>query len=51
MNDTRLDEYDKDEWRVIAQRLRPDLSDAEFDAMWADFCAEKAERERQQALH
>lgn len=33
----RLDEFDKDEWRLVARRLRPDWSDVDFDREWAAF--------------
>lgn len=47
---TRLDEYDKDEWREVARRLRPDWSEADFDAAWDDCMRLKAERERRLSL-
>ncbi len=35
---TRLDEYDRDEWRDIIRRANPDISDEAFDAAWDEFC-------------
>ncbi|CAN5361825.1 hypothetical protein BH09PSE4_BH09PSE4_17160 [soil metagenome] len=43
----RLDGYDRDEWREVARRLRPDWSDAEFDRAWVEFVAMK----RRRAMH
>ncbi len=42
----RLNEFDKEEWRLVARRLRPDWTDEQFEQAWAEFAAEKAERER-----
>lgn len=36
-----LNEFDKDEWRTIAMRLRPDWTEEEFEAAWAEFVAMK----------
>lgn len=47
----RLDEYSKEEWFDVARSLKPGLSDEEYDRMWLDFCAMKAEHERKRALH
>lgn len=41
---TRLNEYDRIEWFDVARRLRPDLGEAEFERMWADFCRMKEAR-------
>lgn len=49
--DVRLNEYDKDEWLDIARKFKPDLTDAEYDAMWDRFCAYKREHERQKRLN
>lgn len=35
---TRLNEYDSIEWFDMVRRLRPDLTQEEFDRMWAEFC-------------
>lgn len=35
----RLNEYDRDEWMVIARRLRPDWSEDDFAAAWDKFVA------------
>jgi hypothetical protein len=47
----RLNEFDKNEWWDVCRKMQPDLSRAQFDAMWADFCRSKAARERQGSLH
>lgn len=39
--ETRLDEYEKEEWRLVARELRPDWTDADFDAAWNEFCEMK----------
>jgi hypothetical protein len=36
-------EYTKDEWKEIALKVKPDLTDDEYDAMWNDFQSRKAE--------
>ena len=41
MNDVRLDEFDKDEWRDVARILCPGLTDEQFDVMWEEFIAMK----------
>ena len=33
----RLDEFDKNEWRDVARRLRPDWTDDDFDEAWDEF--------------
>lgn len=51
VEDVRLNELDKEEMRLVSRKLRPDWTDEQFDEMWADFCAMKAEHLRKQALH
>jgi len=41
---TRLDQFDKDEWRAVARKLQPDWTDADFDREWAEFQRAKASR-------
>lgn len=36
-DDTRLDEYTKEEWRDIVFQVRPDIPDDQFDQLWEDF--------------
>lgn len=43
--DARLDELDKQEWRDVAKKVRPDLTDEEFEKMWEEFHREKALRQ------
>lgn len=38
---TRLDEFDKTEWREVARILRPDWTDERFDDAWERFCEMK----------
>lgn len=44
--EARLDEFTKDEWLLVCRRLRPNLSETEYDKMWADF----QEMKRRKAL-
>lgn len=39
-----LNEFDKDEWLDIARVLRPDITEDEFEDMWAEFCEMKRMR-------
>lgn len=48
---TRLDEFDKDEWLRVARALKPGLTQADYDEMWARFQREKAEHERLRGLN
>ena len=48
---TRLDEYTKDEWFLVVRKLRPDITEEEFDAMWEGFCCAKQEHEKRKALN
>ena len=41
---SRLDEYDRNEWRDIMRRLRPDMADADFDRAWDEFQRLKAQK-------
>lgn len=43
----RLDEHDKDEWFDIVRVLKPGLTNAEYDVMWAEFQALKTKRAAQ----
>lgn len=40
---TRLDEYDMDEWWDVCRRVRPDITRAQFELMWAEFVRTKAQ--------
>lgn len=40
----RLDEFDKIEWRDVVRLLRPDWTEAKFEAAWAKFIAMKKRR-------
>ncbi len=39
--DTRLDEFDKQEWRDIVMEIRPDLREEEYDRLWLKFIKSK----------
>ena len=30
----RLDEFDKDDWLLVARKAKPDLTEAEYEDMW-----------------
>lgn len=34
---TRLDEYDKTEWREVARLLKPDWTEEQFEEAWQEF--------------
>jgi len=34
-----LNEFDKEEWRIIAVRLRPEWTEEEFEDSWNEFVA------------
>lgn len=40
----KLSEYTKDEWRSVAKRLKPGLTDVDYDKMWDDFISYKNKR-------
>lgn len=42
-----LNELDKTEMRDIARRVKPDMTDEEFERYWAAFCAAKRAKEQQ----
>lgn len=42
----RLDHFDKEEWFDFARRLKPGLTDDEYEQMWGRFCTAKAEHAR-----
>lgn len=43
----RLHELDKDEWRNVARKLRPDWTDEQFEEAWHEFC----EMKRRKKIH
>lgn len=51
MNETaRLDEFDREEWRVVSRLFRPDWTEEDFNREWDDFQKLKtAELERRAA--
>lgn len=48
--DTRLNEFDKEEWWDVCRRARPDITREQYDQMWNEFQAMKAEHLRQNEL-
>jgi hypothetical protein len=50
VTETRLDEFDREEWWDVARKLRPDWTREQFDAEWDDFQRSKAERQRSMEL-
>lgn len=40
--EVRLDEFDEVEWFDICRKIKPDLTQEEFDAMWDSFQERKA---------
>lgn len=36
-DETRLDEIDKEEWRLVSRQLRPDWTEEDFEAAWIEF--------------
>lgn len=46
MPDTCLNEYDKTEWRDVAQKLRPDWTDEQFEKAWNEFVELKRSKEK-----
>lgn len=38
----KLTEYNKIEWRSVVKKLKPGLTDEEYDRMWQDFVRVKA---------
>lgn len=45
VEETRLDEFDMDEWRSVVILLRPDISEEQFRHDWDEFCRWKYQRE------
>jgi hypothetical protein len=41
---TRLDEYSKEEWMGVCRFLKPGLTLAEYEQMWAGFVAYMSKR-------
>lgn len=35
-NGDRIGDMKKEAWRTVARRMRPELSDSQFEAMWAE---------------
>lgn len=43
----RLDELDKNEWRDVWRKVRPDWTDADFEKAWAEFVKVKLKYQQQ----
>lgn len=41
----RMDELDKIEWFDVARKLKPGLTEEEYERLWADFQRAKREKE------
>lgn len=50
-DEVRLDEYDYDEWYGVMKSIRPDMTDAEFDAAWQEFVQLKSDHIKKRNLH
>lgn len=37
MTERRLDELNKDEWRDVARRLKPEWTEEQFEEAWQEF--------------
>jgi hypothetical protein len=48
--DTALNLWTKQEWFEVMRRIKPGLTQAEYDQQWDEFQARKAEHERQKGL-
>jgi hypothetical protein len=44
---TRLYEFDKEEWWDVMRRAKPDIAREEFDRVWAEFVALKQKKKQQ----
>jgi hypothetical protein len=42
-----LNMLDKVEWSDVARKLKPDLTEAEYESMWTEFVALKKQKELQ----
>lgn len=40
-----LYEFDKIEWRDVVRKVRPDITDEEYDRLWNKMMAKKAKRQ------
>ena len=47
---TRMDEFDKIEWFDVVRKLKPGLTQEEYDQMWDDYLKAKSEHTRQKGL-
>lgn len=45
MNDQPETAYDHDDWLLVARHVNPEITDAEFDAMWVEFVETLRRRE------
>lgn len=46
-----LHEYTKDEWFDVARQFVPGLTNAEYDAMWDRYLADRARHEKLRSLN
>jgi hypothetical protein len=50
IEDVKLNEYTKDEWKDVALHFKPGLTDEEYDEMWNGFRDFKAEHLRKKSI-
>lgn len=43
----RLNEFDKAEWFGVCRKLKPGLTEGEYDKMWSEFVSLKKQKELQ----
>lgn len=43
---THLNEFDKIEWRDVCRCLKPELTDAAFEELWAEFVRLKQQKQK-----
>lgn len=46
VNEVKLNEYTKDEWRDVYFAFLPDSTEADYNAAWDEFVSMKQARER-----
>ena len=50
MPNSRLYEYTKTEWFDVVRKLKPQLTEQEYEAMWTEYCAQMDEHDRKMWL-
>ena len=44
-DETKLNEYDKEEWRLVQRAIRPDWTDEQFEEAWHEFVEMKNKKQ------